>query len=217
MDLDDLAGLRREYQAAGLDERDVDPDPFVQFGAWFSSWRRLALGEPNAVVLATATPDGRPSARTVLLKGVTGGGFVFFTNYGSRKGRELAANPRATLLFSWHPIGRQVTVEGAVEPVGDAESDAYWATRPRGSRLGSAASPQSTVVPDRAALDALFAEVEARHAGDDIPRPAHWGGFRVVPDRVEFWQGAANRVHDRLAYSRDPASPTGWRLDRLAP
>lgn len=217
MDLDDLAGLRHEYQSAGLDEADVEPDPFAQFATWFRAWRALAVGEPNAMVVATAAADGRPSARTVLLKGVTHAGFVFFTNYDSRKGRELAANPQATLLFSWHPVGRQVIVEGAVEHTTDAEADAYWASRPRGGRLGAAASPQSEVVEDRAALDARFAALDARYATTEVPRPAHWGGFRVVPDRFEFWQGRANRVHDRLAYERDPDATGGWRLRRLAP
>ncbi|HEY8526540.1 MAG TPA: pyridoxamine 5'-phosphate oxidase [Acidimicrobiales bacterium] len=213
----DLADLRREYQSAGLSEADLDPDPFAQFGAWFKAWRDVAVGDPNAMVLATATPDGRPSARTVLLKGVAGGGFVFYTNYESRKGRELAANPRATLLFPWYPVGRQVIVEGTVEKVAAAESDAYWATRPPGSRLGAAASPQSTVVPDRAALDQRFAEVAAAHPDGDIPRPPHWGGFRLVPVRFELWQGRENRLHDRLAYRPDASLPTGWRVERLAP
>jgi pyridoxamine 5'-phosphate oxidase len=220
VDLDDLAGLRHEYQDTGIDEADVDPDPFAQFAAWFRAWRALPIGEPNAMVVATAADaasGGRPSARTVLLKGVSHAGFVFYTNYDSRKGRELAANPQATLLFSWHPVGRQVIVEGAVEHTTEAEADAYWASRPRGSRLGAAASPQSEVVEDRAALDARFADLDARYATTEIPRPPHWGGFRVVPDRIEFWQGRANRVHDRLAYERDPAADSGWRLRRLAP
>ena len=217
MDLDDLAGLRHEYQSAGLDEADADADPFAQFAAWFRAWRDLAVGEPNAMVVATAALDGRPSARTVLLKGVSHAGFVFYSNYDSRKGRELGANPQATLLFSWHPVGRQVVVEGAVEKTTAAESDAYWATRPRGSRLGAAASPQSTPVADRAELDERFAALDADYAGVDIPRPPHWGGFRVVPDRLEFWQGRANRVHDRLEYRRDALAPAGWRVGRLAP
>jgi pyridoxamine 5'-phosphate oxidase len=217
VDLDELADLRHEYESEGLAEGDVDPDPYAQFGTWFADWRAVGVGEANAMVVATAALDGRPSARTVLLKGVTDRGFAFYTNYESRKGRELAANPQAALVFSWHPIARQVLVEGSVERVTEAESDAYWASRPRGSRLGAAASPQSTVVPDRAALDARFAAVEADNAGREIPRPGHWGGFRVVPDRVEFWQGRRNRVHDRLAYRRDPSAATGWRLERLAP
>jgi pyridoxamine 5'-phosphate oxidase len=217
VDLDDLAGLRREYQSAGLDEADAAADPYAQFADWFRAWRALAVGEPNAMVVATAAPDGRPSARTVLLKGLNHAGFVFYTNYESRKGRELDANPQATLLFSWHPVGRQVVVEGPVERLTAEESDAYWTTRPRGSQVGAAASPQSEEVPNRKALDERFADLEARYAGVAIPRPSHWGGYRVVPDRFEFWQGRANRVHDRLAYERDATSPAGWRLLRLAP
>lgn len=217
MDLDDLAGLRREYQSAGLEEADAAADPFAQFAAWFRAWRELAVGEPNAMVVATTAAGGRPSARTVLLKGVNHAGFVFYTNYDSRKGRELAVNPRASLLFSWHPVGRQVIVEGRVERVPAEDSDAYWADRPRGSQLGAVASPQSEVVADRQALEEAFARAEARYDGLDVPRPWHWGGYRVVPDHFEFWQGRANRIHDRLAYDRDPASSTGWRLSRLAP
>jgi pyridoxamine 5'-phosphate oxidase len=217
MDLTELADLRREYESAGLREVDLDPDPITQFGAWYKAWSEVAVGDANAMVLATATLDGRPSVRTVLLKGVVDGAFVFYTNYESRKGRELAANPRATLLFPWHALGRQLIVEGAVERLPAEASDAYWATRPPGSRLGAAASPQSTVVTDRAALDERFAEVAAAHPGGDIPRPPQWGGFRVVPERFELWQGRENRLHDRLAYRLDASLPTGWRVERLAP
>lgn len=217
MDLDDLAESRRDYRNAGLAEDDLDPDPVAQFGAWFTAWQQVAVGDANAMVLATATPDGRPSARLVLLKGIVDRGFAFYTNYESRKGRELAANPRATLLFPWHALGRQVVVEGAAERLPVEVSDAYWAARPPGSRLGAAASPQSTVVADRAALDARFAEVAAAHPAGDIPRPPHWGGFLVRPDRFELWQGRENRLHDRLAYRPDPSLATGWRIERLAP
>jgi pyridoxamine 5'-phosphate oxidase len=217
MDLADLADLRRDYQNAGLDEGDLDPDPIVQFGAWFAAWHKVAVGDANAMIVATATPDGRPSARTVLLKGIVEGGFAFYTNYESRKARELAANPRATILFPWHALGRQLIVEGVVERLPADVSDAYWATRPAGSRLGAAASPQSSVVADRAALDRLFTELATAHPDGDIPRPAHWGGFRLVPDRFELWQGQENRLHDRLAYRPDPSLATGWRVERLAP
>jgi pyridoxamine 5'-phosphate oxidase len=218
VDLDDLAGLRHEYQDTGLDEADVDPDPIAQFRAWFAAWREVGVGEANAVVVATATPDGRPAARTVLLKGLGPDGFDFYTNYDSRKGRELAANPRAALLFSWHPVSRQVIVEGAVTRVPDAANDAYWASRPRGSRLGAAASPQSRPVPDRATLDAHWQALDREYATREIPRPDHWGGFRVAPERVEFWQGRTNRLHDRLVYTRRPdATPPAWDLTRLAP
>ncbi|HEX8804587.1 MAG TPA: pyridoxamine 5'-phosphate oxidase, partial [Acidimicrobiales bacterium] len=209
MDLAELADLRREYRSAGLAETDLDPDPVVQFARWFAAWSAVAVGDANAMVLATATPDGRPSARTVLLKGVVGGGFVFYTNYASRKGRELDANPRAALLFPWHAIGRQLIVEGAVARLPAADSDAYWATRPPGSRLGAAASPQSSVVPDRATLDRRLAELAAAHPGGDIPRPAHWGGYRLEPDRFELWQGGENRLHDRLVYRRVDAASAG--------
>jgi pyridoxamine 5'-phosphate oxidase len=217
MDTAHLADLRREYQSAGLAEADVDPDPIVQFGVWFEAWRPVAVGDPNAMVLATATLDGRPSARTVLLKGVVEDGFVFFTNYESRKGCELAANPRATLVFPWHALGRQVIVEGEARRLPAEDSDAYWATRPKGSRLGAAASPQSAVVADRAELDGRYAALAAAHPGGDIPRPEHWGGLVVRPDRVELWQGQQNRLHDRVAYRRDPSGPSGWRIERLAP
>ncbi|HKH04662.1 MAG TPA: pyridoxamine 5'-phosphate oxidase [Acidimicrobiales bacterium] len=217
MDLDDLAGLRHEYQDAGLDEVDAADDPIAQFTAWFAAWREVGVGEANAMVVATATPDGRPSARTVLLKGLGPEGFVFYTNYESRKGRELAANPYATLLFSWHPVSRQVIVEGPVTRVSDEMSDAYWASRPRGSRLGAAASPQSQPVPGRADLDARWAALDARYADTEIPRPPNWGGFRVRPDLVEFWQGRTNRLHDRLVYTRTDTTPPTWSLSRLAP
>ena len=217
MDLDDLAGLRHEYQDAGLDEVDAADDPIAQFTAWFAAWREVGVGEANAMVVATAPPDGRPSARTVLLKGLGPEGFVFYTNYESRKGRELAANPYATLLFSWHPVSRQVIVEGPVTRVSDEMSDAYWASRPRGSRLGAAASPQSQPVPGRADLDARWAALDARYADTEIPRPPNWGGFRVRPDLVEFWQGRTNRLHDRLVYTRTETTPPTWSLSRLAP
>jgi pyridoxamine 5'-phosphate oxidase len=195
----------------------VTADPLAQLQEWYTAARAAGVTEPEAAALATATPDGRPSVRIVLLRGIGAEGVAFYTNYESRKGRELAANPRATLLFPWHAVGRQLIVEGSVERLPAETSDAYWATRPPGSRLGAAASPQSTVVADRAALDERYAEVAAAHADGDIPRPAHWGGFRVEPDRFELWQGRVNRLHDRLAYRPDPSLPTGWRVERLAP
>ncbi len=209
----DLADLRHEYQARGLDIGDVDPDPITQFRSWFA----LVLEhdpDPNAVVLATADADGRPSARTVLLKGVDERGFTFFTNYESRKGRALAANPVGCLLFAWVRFGRQVAVTGAVDRLPAAESDTYWAGRPRGSQLGALASAQSSVLVDRAQLDDRYAELDALHVGQPIPRPEHWGGFLVVPDVVELWQGRPNRLHDRICYRRDG---TGWVIERLAP
>jgi pyridoxamine 5'-phosphate oxidase len=217
VDLSELAELRQEYTYAGLDEADLAPDPVEQFRRWFAAWHEVAVGDPNAMVVCTATPDGRPSARTVLLRALDDAGFVFFSNYDSRKGRELAANPHAALLFPWHPLGRQVIVEGAVEPLAAQASDAYWVTRPRASRLAALASPQSRVIGDRAEVEDRWARLEAEHAGDDVPRPANWGGYRVAHERVEFWQGRERRMHDRLVFRRDPAAPSGWRTERLAP
>ena len=217
MDVSELTELRQEYTYAGLDEGDLAPDPVEQFRRWFATWHEVAVGDPNAMVVTTATTDGRPSVRTVLLRALDADGFVFFSNRDSRKGRELAANPHAALLFPWHPLGRQVIVEGAASPLDAAASDAYWATRPRGSQIAALASPQSQVVADRAALEHRWAQLEAELAGRSVPRPPHWGGIRVAHERVEFWQGRERRLHDRLAYRRDPAVPAGWRIERLAP
>ena len=162
------------------------PDPVEQFRQWFAAWHEVAVGDPNAMVVTTATPEGRPSVRTVLLRALDDAGFVFFSNHDSRKGRELAANPHAALLFPWHPLGRQVIVEGDAVPLDAAASDAYWATRPRGSQIAAIASPQSQVIPDRTVLDEQWSRLDAELAGVEIPRPAHWGGFRVVHRRVEF-------------------------------
>jgi pyridoxamine 5'-phosphate oxidase len=209
----DLGDLRREYQAAGLDVGDVAADPLDQLRTWLALVEQHE-DEPNAVVLATADAEGGPSARTVLLKGLDERGLVVFTNYESRKGREAAANPHACLLFSWVRFGRQISITGSIERISAAESDAYFATRPRGSQLGAWASPQSHVLPDRAALDDRYAALEAEHARRPIPRPPHWGGLRVVPEVVELWQGRPNRLHDRLRYRRDG---DGWVIERLAP
>ncbi|HEX6166163.1 MAG TPA: pyridoxamine 5'-phosphate oxidase [Acidimicrobiales bacterium] len=217
MDLSELAELRQEYTFAGLDVDDLAPDPVAQFRRWFAAWHEVAVGDPNAMVVTTASLDGRPSVRTVLLRALDDDGFVFFTNQDSRKGRELAANPHAALLFPWHPLGRQVIVEGEAFPLPADASDAYWATRPRGSQIAALASPQSQVVADRAVLDDRWAALEAELAGRDVPRPPHWGGLRVRHERVEFWQGRERRLHDRLVYRRDPASGSAWRVERLAP
>jgi pyridoxamine 5'-phosphate oxidase len=207
--------LRKEYTQAGLREGDADPDPIRQFRRWFDEAVAAGVAEPNAMTLATATVDGAPSARIVLLKDLSDAGFAFFTNYDGRKARELAANPRAALVFYWLNLERQVRVEGTVEKVTEAESDAYFRVRPLGSQLGARASPQSAVLPDRATLERRVAELEREFAGRDVPRPANWGGYRVRPQAVEFWQGRPSRLHDRLLYRRQPDG--GWRIARLAP
>lgn len=208
-----IASLRREYMGESLDEADVAADPCIQFQRWFDEALRAELPMPNAMTLATATAEGQPSARIVLLKGIDHDGFVFYTNYRSRKGRELGGNPRAALLFHWTELEREVRVEGRVEPVSAAESDEYFASRPLGSRHAAIASPQSEPVANRAVLERKFAEAAAAH-GDDPSRPAHWGGYRLQPVAVEFWQGRPNRLHDRLLYTLDAGR---WTLSRLAP
>jgi len=214
----DIAHLRTEYKRESLDEREVAPDPWQQFARWFDAARQAELPEPNAMTLATVGGDGRPAARIVLLKGFDERGFVFYTNYASRKGQELAAHPGAALLFHWTLLERQVRIEGITRKVDADESDAYYASRPRPSRLGAWASPQSRPVADRATLQTWFAEAEAtyRDAGEAIPRPPHWGGYRVVPDTLEFWQGRPSRMHDRIRYRRDAAAGQ-WTIERLAP
>ncbi len=208
-----IAALRRDYMGESLNEADLAADPFIQFQRWFDEALRAELPMPNAMTLATAGADGAPSARIVLLKGIDRGGFVFYTNYRSRKGRELAANPRAALVFHWNDLEREVRIEGGVEQVSAAESDEYFASRPLPSRHAAIASPQSEVVASRAVLEADFAAAEAAH-GDAAPRPAHWGGYRVMPSSVEFWQGRPSRLHDRLLYTLQEGR---WTISRLAP
>ena len=212
----DSAKLRAEYQRAALDERDVDRDPIRQFAAWFGEAVAAQLPEPNAMTLATVGDDGRPAARIVLLKGADARGFVFFTNYDSRKGSELARDPRAALLLFWVELERQVRIEGVTERVSAAESDAYFASRPRLSRFGAWASPQSETIDGRAVLEERFAQVAARYADESapVPRPPNWGGYRLVPDRFEFWQGRRSRLHDRILYRR---AADAWTIERLAP
>jgi pyridoxamine 5'-phosphate oxidase len=211
-----IAELRREYRRAALTESDVDPDPIRQFDRWLEEAIAAELPEPTAMSLATVDARGHPDARIVLLKGVAQDGFVFFTNYESRKGAQLAATPLAALLFYWVELERQVRVEGTVAKVTPAESDAYFASRPRAARLGAWASPQSRVIVDRAWLEREVAAAGDRFAplGEMVPRPPHWGGYRVAPTAVEFWQGRESRLHDRLRYRREGSL---WRIERLAP
>ena len=211
----DLAGLRREYAVGGLSEADLAADPVTMFGRWFADVVDANLHEPNAMDLATVGADGRPSSRMVLLKGYDDAGFRFFTNTASRKGAELAGNPRCALLFPWHLLERQVRVEGVAEPLPRAEIEAYFGSRPRGSQLGAWASHQSQVVAGRDELDAAYDEMERRFPGDvPVPVPDEWGGYLVRPEVVEFWQGRRGRLHDRLAYRRTDG---GWVTKRLAP
>jgi len=216
MDEVELARLRRDYEAAGLAEADLPADPLALFHAWLDAAAAAALAEVNAMVLGTVGPDGRPSSRMVLCKSADAQGFVFFTNYGSRKAAELAAHPSVSLLFPWHPLGRQVRVEGDAAVVDPATSDAYFATRPRGAQVSAWASAQSAPVADRIELEERVAEIEQQYDGREVPRPPHWGGIRVVPRVIEFWQGRRDRLHDRLVYRRDDlASP--WSVVRLSP
>jgi pyridoxamine 5'-phosphate oxidase len=212
-----LAAMRRSYERGGLEEGDLAPTWSAMLARWLADAETGGIGEPNAMVVATAGADGRPSARTVLLKGLDEAGVTFYTNYGSAKGQDLAVNPVASVLFPWHDLQRQVRLTGAVRKAAAADSDAYFASRPYGSRIGAVASPQSEVIAGRAALEAVEARLRERHPDPpgDVPRPEHWGGYVVEPDAVEFWQGRRNRLHDRLRYRR--ADDGTWVTERLAP
>jgi pyridoxamine 5'-phosphate oxidase len=209
-----IADLRKDYSRASLTEADVDPDPIRQFSVWFRQALDAGIPEANAMSVATVGADGRPSSRILLIKDVDNEGFTWFTNDASRKGRELAIQPHAALLFHWVELERQVRIEGRVEKLPDAQSDAYFQSRPLKSRLGALASAQSEPVASREVLEQRFAEVEAAH-GEQPARPPHWGGYRLVPDRVEFWQGRPSRLHDRILYTR--GADGAWRRERLQP
>lgn len=208
--------LREELQTKGLRRAELHADPFAQFAAWFAVAVEAGLHEPEAMVLSTVGDGGVPSSRHVLLRGVDDG-FVFFTNYTSHKGRDLDARRVAAICFPWNLLARQVRVEGTVERVDERDSDEYFASRPRGSQIGAWASLQSEVLADRSVLEERWAEVDARYAGREVPRPPHWGGYRVRPERIEFWQGRPSRLHDRFRYTLDPSVDGGWRIERLSP
>ncbi len=214
MESPDLARMREVYARDGLDESAAGDDPLRLFGRWLDEALVAEIHEPNAMALATSTADGHPSVRIVLLKGIDDSGLTFYTNYESRKGQELEANPRAAAVLLWHPLQRQVRVEGPVARIAPADSDAYFHSRPHGSQLGAVASPQSSIVADRSALDDLQASAAERYGAGEVPRPDHWGGYRIEPESIEFWQGRVDRMHDRLLYRR---TETGWSRVRLAP
>ena len=210
-----IADLRQNYSRAGLSAADLNADPIAQFGVWFQQALDADLLEPNAMTLATATSDGKPTARIVLLKGVDERGFVFYTNYESQKGQQLIANPYAALVFLWDKLERQVRIEGKVVKLSKEESTEYFHSRPKASQLGAIASDQSRVIPNREVLEQKLAELETKYQDETVPKPEHWGGFRVIPDRLEFWQGRPSRLHDRLVYQIQGGS--SWEIERLAP
>lgn len=209
-----IADMRKEYSRQSLEVDDVLPDPIAQFQKWFEEARGAQVPEPNAMHLATVTPEGKPAGRIVLLKGIEDGQFIFYTNYQSEKGRQLSQTPWAALTFFWVALERQVRIEGSVQKVDADTSTAYFHSRPRGSQIGAWVSPQSEVIPDRNFLEQRKEELEARFEGKEVPRPEHWGGFSLKPEKLEFWQGRPSRLHDRIRYS---TATDGWRIERLAP
>ena len=213
--MNSLTDLRREYASRALDEKDAHADPIAQFTIWFDEALKSQLLDVNAMTLATASAKGEPSARTVLLKGADENGFVFYTNYDSAKGRDLAANPRASLLFFWAELERQVRINGSVTKTTTAESDQYFHSRPFESQSGASISDQSRPLADRSLLEKKYTELTAKYQGSTVPRPAHWGGYRLTPDAIEFWQGRTSRLHDRLLYTR--RTDGSWSRSRLAP
>ena len=211
----DIAGLRQEYRLHALDEQDVATDPITQFNQWFAEAVKAKVEEPNAMSLATVKANGSPACRIVLLKGVEAGGFVFYTNYDSHKGQQVAANNQAALTFFWQGLERQVRIEGTIAKVPAEVSDTYFQSRPRSSRIGAWVSAQSNVIENRQVLEATQQALEARYEGQEVPRPAHWGGYSLKPVRIEFWQGRASRLHDRLGYALTAEGT--WHIKRLAP
>ncbi len=214
MAISSIADLRKDYTKETLNETDIDPNPFQQFQRWFDQAVNAELPEPNAMTLATASKDGIPAARIVLLKAVDDRGFTFFTNYNSAKGKELEANPQAALVFLWTELERQVRIVGTVEKISPEESDGYFFSRPHNSRLGAWASDQSAVISTRDVLEQKLTALKLEYENQEVPRPPHWGGFRVIPREIEFWQGRSSRLHDRLRYQR---KENGWTIDRLSP
>ncbi|MBD6616902.1 pyridoxamine 5'-phosphate oxidase [Komarekiella sp. 'clone 1'] len=210
-----IADLRKDYTLEGLSKTEIDPNPFIQFKKWFDQALAAQLPEPNAMTIATATPEGTPSARMVLLKDFDQRGFVFFTNYNSHKGQELAENPQAALVFWWAELERQVRISGYVEKVSETESDQYFHSRPANSRLGAWVSNQSEVIESREVLEQRLQEFQSKYENQEIPRPSHWGGLRVIPSEIEFWQGRSSRLHDRLLYTR--LNDGSWKIERLSP